>query len=122
MHLPGWSTIICIAFQDESEGSRQQRNRDLEYNQGRHNATSLVSEGPDSAPATIKIKALQAMYVEESFTPPALPYCFGTKAKKQDVPLVHIQEIGGFQGVQSLHKRRGGRKQRPSHGETGVSL
>ena len=35
------------------------------------------------------------MYGEDEFKPPALPYCFGTKAKQNDAALVYIQEIAG---------------------------
>ena len=53
---------------------------------------------PDSAPVVIKINALQAMCSEDAFKPPALPYCFGTKAKQEDTALVQIQEITGLLG------------------------
>ena len=33
------------------------------------------------------------MYGKDTFKTPALPYCFSTKVKKENVPLVHIQEI-----------------------------
>ena len=54
--------------------------------------------GPNSAPAVIKINALQVMYGEDTFKSPALPYCFGTKVKQEDVALVQIQEILGLMG------------------------
>ena len=38
------------------------------------------------------------MYGEEAFKPPAHPYCFHTKAKEDDVPLVQIEEIEGLLG------------------------
>ena len=49
--------------------------------------------GPNPSPAVITINALQAVYVEDSFKPHALKYCFVTKAKMEDVPLVKTQEI-----------------------------
>ena len=52
--------------------------------------------GPDSAPVVIKINALQVMYNKDTFKPPALPYCFGTKAKQKNVFLVQIQKIAGL--------------------------
>ena len=38
------------------------------------------------------------MCSEDAFKPPALPYCFGTKAKHEDAALVQIQEITGLPG------------------------
>ena len=54
--------------------------------------------GPNSPLAVMKINVLQAMYGEDAFKPPALPYCFGTKAKQEDAALVQIQEIAGLLG------------------------
>ena len=54
--------------------------------------------GPNSAPAVIKINSLQAMYGKDAFKTPVLPYCFGTKVKQEDTPLVQIQEIAGLLG------------------------
>ena len=51
--------------------------------------------GPGSAPDTIRINALQAMYGEDAFKSPALPYCFGTWMKQEDAKLVQILEFLG---------------------------
>ena len=39
--------------------------------------------GPGSAPATIRVNALQAMYGKDAFKPTALPYCFGTQSSRK---------------------------------------
>ena len=36
------------------------------------------------------------MYIEEAFKSCALPHSFGTKVKKEDNPLVQIQETTGL--------------------------
>ena len=38
------------------------------------------------------------MYGKDIFKPLALPYCFATQARQEDVPMVHIQEISGLLG------------------------
>ena len=53
---------------------------------------------PGSAPATIKLIALQTMYGEYAFKPLALPYCFKAQIKQEDAQLVHIQEVAGLLG------------------------
>ena len=55
--------------------------------------------GPSSVPAVIKINTLQAMYSEDMFKPPELPYYFITKAKQKDAALVQIQHTEGLLGV-----------------------
>ena len=41
----------------------------------------------ESGPAAIQSNVLQAMYDKVAFIPMALPYCFVTKAKQEDVHL-----------------------------------
>ena len=42
----------------------------------------------------IKISAVQTMYGENAFKPPALPFCCGTQVKQEDISVIQIQEKG----------------------------
>ena len=60
--------------------------------------------GPGSAPATIIIDVLQAIYGKDTLKHPAPPILFGTKAKQKDIPSMQIQEIAGLlEGCHYLH-------------------
>ena len=59
---------------------------------------SVGIPGPDSASVVIRTNALQVVYGNHVFKPPALPYSFITKVKKEDIPLVQIQGTTGLLG------------------------
>ena len=50
----------------------------------------------ESAPAIIKINALQEIYGEDAFKLTTLPYCCKTKSKQTYVPLIFMQGIADF--------------------------
>ena len=54
--------------------------------------------GPNPVLAVIKTNALQAMYGQDAFKPPALLYLFGAQVEQEDTALVQMQEIVGLLG------------------------
>ena len=62
----------------------------------KHLAENDVSD-PGSAPATIRVNTLKAMYGEDAFKQ-ALPYCFDTYIKQEDTQFRQNQEEAGLLG------------------------
>ena len=89
--------MLKLALSSKNNLKREGSRETELWHTTRADAQHLTSiPGPDSAPAVIKINPLHTMYGRDTFKPPALPYCFGTKAKREDIPLVQIQDTAGM--------------------------